>query len=413
LEIGAHDADSYFWLAQVKLAGNETAEGVDLLERALELNPNHLPARVRLMYAQLATNQFNALADTLRHLQRMGAVDWVCVAQICLALKQCSFSEAFKHLANLFALPFAEDRAILNAVRELKENGAAAALEPLLCQQLARNTPKSIFGPLWIEVCLKQGRLPRARKIFKRCPSPELRRRVIQSWLDGLHSVPEKKFPANRLARFTFRSDLRRFEKSDRDWFRTNPAAWSSFGAVLIVLRCYRPASRWFADWKQRKSLPRWSLFNIMNTLVSQRRYSEALEAGTRALAQPATARGAETALMLAWLEANRGQADQAQQRIAGMDPSQLQPLWRIVLEIVQATVRSGCASAAQKRAVARAESNKLRSSRDWRGMSHWQLCFRRMFKQSFGLLAANGAGWGARLWAHRVAWRWPWTRGG
>ena len=413
LEIGAHDADSYFWVAQMKLGGKETAEGVDLLERALELNPNHLPARVRLMYAQLGTNQFNALNETLRHLQRMGAPDWVCVAQIGLALKQRSLPEAFRHLSRLFDLPFAEDRAVLNAVRELKEQGAAVALEPLLRRQLAKNPPRSIFGQLWLEVCLKQCRLPRAREILKRCPARELRRRAIQCWMDGLPSVPEKKFPGNRLARRTFLSDLRRFEKTDREWFRTNATAWSSYGAALINLRLYGAASRWYADWKQRQSLQRWSLFNIMNTLVSQQRYSEAMEAGTRALAQPATERAAQTSLMLAWLEATSGQPDKAQQRLTGMEPSQLQPLWRIILEIVQATVRSACAPADQQKAVTRAEWNKLRAARDWRGMSHWQLCFRRMFKKSLNLLAANGAGLSARFWAQRMLWRWPWTRGG
>jgi tetratricopeptide (TPR) repeat protein len=411
LEIGSRDADSYFWVAQMKLNANQTAEGVDLLERALELDPDHLQARVRLMYAQLSTNQFNALDETLRQLHRLGAADWVAVGQSSLALKRRDLAAAFQNLARLCDMPGAEDRALFNTIRAIQDYGGAAALEKVLRDELAKPAPRPMFGSLWVETFIKQGRLPRAAKVLKLCQGAELRRDAINTWLQAFASLPEKR--VNWVERLNLRRDLRRFERVEGDWLNKDHTAWSYFGIALDALHARRAAGRWYAGWRERPALRSWALHNVMNVLAGRGSCAEAIEAGRMALAPTSGQHTAETVCMLAWLEANAGQADQADQRLRELKAEQLQPVWRLCLEVINAAMQVHRAPAEQRRKVARAEWQKLLAARDWRGLRTWDLVFRRLFRDSIALLATNGATWRARLWARRITWRWPWTRGG
>src|SRR5262249_7916376 len=115
-----------------------------------------------------------------------------------------------------------------------------------------------------------------------------------------------------------------------------------------------------------------------------------------------------ETRLMLAWLDANSGQAEKARQRIEGLEPQNLGAFWRVCLEIINATIQVGNASPQRRQKVAREEFDKLRAARNWRGIRAWRLCFRRMFRGSIRVL-----NWRGRFWALRMTWRWPWTAGG
>ena len=79
---------------------------------------------------------------------------------------------------------------------------------------------------------------------------------------------------------------------------------------------------------------------------------------------------------------------------------------------MIEAVIRVGRAPAPEKQKVAQSEFGRLRAARDWRGLETWNLVFHRLFRDSLGVLAANGATWRARLWARRVTGRWPWTGG-
>jgi hypothetical protein len=240
-----------------------------------------------------------------------------------------------------------------------------------------------------------------------------MRHKAIHTWTEALHSLSEERFPWNAIARQRRHRDLREFERSERDWFKTDLAAWSCFGGALTVLRCHRAAYRWFANWRQRQALRPWALFNIMTALVSRGRFGDALEAGRLALEQPAGQHAVETRLTVAWLEANAGEAEQAQRRLADLKPAELQAGWRVCLDVINAATKVGCAQKAEKQATARAEWERLRSARNWSGMRNWQLGFRRLLRETLSVLAAQGAGWGARVWAQRMTWHRPWSRGG
>jgi tetratricopeptide (TPR) repeat protein len=412
LEFGSRDADSYFWVAQMKLAANDTPEGVEMLERALELDPGHLPARVRLMYVQLATNQFNALQETLRQLAWHGATDWVCVAQASLALRKNDLATAFDRLGRLCDMPGAEERAIVNTARAIRDHGAAALLEKVLRERLAKPAPRAIFGSLWVEAWRKQGRLPRGAELLARCQGAGVRRPAIHAWLEAVQSLPASRFPFRWFARKKLLGDLGQFQRAEGEWLRKDTAAWGWFGLALIVLRSYRAAGQWYADWRQRPRLPSWTLHNITNALVCLGRYAEAIDAGRAALSESSGEQPFETVLTLAWLEANTGQSEEAHKRVAKMKPEQLDNGWRTCSELINAAIRVGRAPAAQKHDAARSEYRQLRAVRNWRGMCRWEPVFRRLFRDSIRFLAANGAPWHARTWARRMTWRWPWTDG-
>jgi tetratricopeptide (TPR) repeat protein len=412
LELGGRDADSCFWIAQIRLAANDTPEGVELLERALSANPDHLPARIRLMYIQLNTNQFHALDETLRHLRRLGAMDWYFVGQISLALKGQNHNRAFEHLEQLLKVSYAEERAVINAVRAIRDSGAAAPLETILRQQLAQSPTQPSLGRLWVEACVKQGQLPRAADLLKLCPESGPRRRAIHTWLEGLHSWSENGSAKNRQSASQLLGDLRQLQQAESDWFQSDLAAWNCFGSALSAIGAHREACKWFAEWRQRPGLRPWALANIMNAFLDHGLNAEALEAGRLALDQPVEDRPVETVLLVAWLEANTDMASQAGWRLKEVVPEKLPPGWRVALDVINSVVRVGNSQDSERRQIARAEWARLKAARDWRGMSTWKPGFRKLFRTSFDILAAKSVSLSPCLWSRRMTWRWPWTRG-
>ena len=375
-------------------------EASDLLEQALLMSPGSLEARTRLMVIQVQTNQFNALRETITILRQQGVEDWALSAEGCVALKQRDGGFACARLAELCSMPGVDYGAVEMLSGAFFNFGLGPLMRKPLRKALEAPEPFAGTGALLVAAHRAKGRLISLRKLFKL----QKHRRVGQrAAIEYLHSLGY--FAANAkswkrlVTNLASRWKLLRLNSRLGTWIKSDAGAWIAFGAALAANGQNGAARRWLKDWRNRKKLRSryYSLFELLSDLGLD---ADALTIGHEALRQTGGRDLLRIQLRVAWLEANLGDTKAAKKLVEELErESSLAPLCVVIRWVIR--MREAKDDARTREAKEGFDSVRLSLTGEYLKKSPEYV--RHYTRQSLGLLAKNGAGAKARLWARRM----------
>jgi hypothetical protein len=174
--------------------------------------------------------------------------------------------------------------------------------------------------------------------------------------------------------------------------------AWVEFALALAATGRKGACRKWIADWRTRKKL-RGSYFSFFELLSDLGKDADALEIGGEALRQASGCDRIRVQMRLAWLEANLGDTHSAAKLLEDLEKdSSLVPLCIVVRWIIR--VRDAAPEVRAREAIDGFNSIRLSLSRQY--LANSREFVRRYTRRSVDLLAAQGAGFKARLWGAR-----------
>lgn len=375
-------------------------EASDLLEQALLMSPGSLEARTRLMVIQVQTNQFNALRETIAILRQQGVEDWALSAEGCVALKQRDTGFACARLTQLCSMPGVD----YGAVDMLSGAFFSLGLGHLMCQPLRKALdepePFAGTGSLLVAAHQARGRLISLGKLFKLQEHRRVGQRAAISYLHSLGYLAANAKPSKRLVtNLASRWKLFRVNSRLGTWLNSDAGAWVAFGAALAANRQNGAARRWIRDWRNRKKL-RGRYFCLFELLTDLGLDADALTIGHEALRQTGGRDRIRVQLRLAWLEANLGDTKAAKKLVEELErESSLAPLCVVIRWVIR--TRDAKDDAQTREATEGFDSIRLSVTREYLKKSPEYV--RYYTRQSLALLAKNGAGGKARMWARRM----------
>lgn len=375
-------------------------EASDLLEQALLMSPGSIEARTRMMVIQVQTNQFNALRETIEILRQQGVEDWALSAEGCVALKQRDGGFACARLAELCSMPGVD----YGAVDMLSGAFLNFGLAPLMCKPLEKALeapePFAGTGSLLVVAHRAQGKLISLRKLCKLQKHRKVGQRAAVQYLYTIAYLAEsaKSWKAV-IANLGSRWKLARLKAKFGTWLKCDAAAWVAYASALVSNKQRGAARRWLKDWRTRKKLrPHYcTLFELLTDLGLD---ADALTIGHEALRQSGGRDRLRVQLRLAWLEANLGDTKAAKTFIEELErESSLAPLCVVIRWMIR--MRDAKDEARTREATEGFDSIRLSLTREYLKKSpEYVRCYAR---QSLALLAKNGAGAKAHLWARRM----------
>jgi tetratricopeptide (TPR) repeat protein len=391
-----HDAWVNRQLGFLRLKQDDRAGAQKAFAAALQLAPTDVAAAQNLFDLQLQASDLTGASATLRVMQTHQPGASTLASEIFLLLRRNDKAAAIKVLEKLCKSPDPDPWPADAAADAFKNAGQSSAALKVFKRALKRDSCNPQVGAAAIRLLFARRSDARSVWWFMRFKPGEIQRRAAAPLVGGLAELKSK---------FLLRCLLWR----RREVLALEDAAWGQVGYALSNFNRMKEVARWLADWRTRRDVQPWMLFNYCLALRHLGRYDEANEVARHVLETWGHREGsADMRLFLAVEDA-----------LAGLIPSAQQHLQRIV-------VREGVAHDQELLALAKAlvEFQQVPSAerpRQFKAIrrqlgecfSAWRLVHvmkdvRRTFRRAGKVFVHNGGGSPARLWfGWKLNWQW------
>jgi tetratricopeptide (TPR) repeat protein len=186
-------------------------------------------------------------------------------------------------------------------------------------------------------------------------------------------------------------------------------AAWGQVGYALSSFNWFKQTARWLSDWRQRRDVQPWMLFNLCLALRQLGRYAEATEIARYAVLQWEHREGAtDLRLFLAVEDALAGNVVSACEHLERLSSRDNVAYDKDLLAIAKALVEFLQAPAAGRVNRFKAVRNELGKRFTRTRLTIVMRDVRRTFRRAGTTMARQGGGWRARLWfGWQLNWQW------
>jgi tetratricopeptide (TPR) repeat protein len=261
-------------------------EAKDAFTRAIAADPAYEYGAFELLGLQLGDSEFEAVAKTLQHIETHFPPAESLRAQLQFARARKDRDAAHKHLRTLGCLsslsPSELNFSTNIALKNDWEKEVASAFGPLLSD--ADTLPE--LGRQWARAREKKSFLLTLWALRKLRPTPAHRRNIDMALIEQLGD-------ARRVRMLQLFCLLRRSE------LRAHEDTWGQVGYAFNTNHRYRSVVRWMRDWRKRPEAPPWMRVNLIQSLYSRKKITEARDALMAALDRP---RDHTHDMLLVWL---------------------------------------------------------------------------------------------------------------
>jgi len=396
LRLRPHDAWVSRQLALLRLKQQDTCGARKAFAAALRLDPSDVSAAQDLIDLQLRTNDLAGAASTLQVMQTHQPGAATLAAEIVLQLRRAPDRVPREALEALCRSPDPDPWPVNAAAAAMHRAGQTPDALRIFQRAVKSGScnPQSAVAVIRLRLADRSTAL--ATWFFWRLKPGEMQRRAAAPLVHGL---------AQLHSTFLLRCLLWR----RRDVLARDDVAWGQVGHALITLNRMSAAARWLIDWRLRREVQPWMLFNLCLALRHLGRYEEANTIARHVLESWGHREGsAELRLFLAVEEALAGSLATAREHLEKVVVREDSYHDRELLALAKALVELQVVPMTERqRAFRRARQSMASHFDNWRML--WLMRdVRRTFRRSGRVFVREGGGWRARLWfGWKLNWQW------
>ncbi len=392
-----HDSRVARQLGFLKLKQGDRVAAQQSFATALQIAPTDDQAAHSLFDLQFQSADLNGAAATLRLMQMHQPGTSTQAVELRLLLRKNELKSAHAVLEKICASNNPDAWPVDAAADAYRSAGQTGRAVKIFKRAIESGICNPQVGAAAIRLLLAQRKTFSAIWLFFKFKPGELQRRAAAPLVQELAEAKDK---------MAFRWLLWR----RRQVLAQDDAAWGQVGYALSNFGASKQAANWLADWRTRRDVQPWMLFNLCLGLRQMGRYSEAIEIVRFAFDKWGHREGsADLRLFLAVEDALVGQLAGAQENLQHISIREGVPYDQDLLALAKALVeflQVPEADRVKKFKAVRAQLAKRFTA--WRMIDGVLKDVRQTFRRSGKVFAKHGGGWRAKLWfGWKLNWQW------
>jgi len=348
----------YGCLGQSRTLCHNRHGAIEAYRRALEINPAYEFAGVSLFDLYMERNDLKLAAATLATVRARVQSAYVLAREVQLAARQGNFKAAREALSQVCVTACPSPWPVNAAADALVKAGRNKEVGRILGEAVEWNGVHAEVACRWARWCAADGNL-RFEKWIRTLDKRGLRAdKAVYAYLESLAK-------ARKQWRF------RRFVAKHRPWLRASTFTWASVCRGMSILRLYRQAAAWMADWSQRADAEPWMLIGAAEGFWNT---GDTVQMGTVcghaiSLTEPHS-RDVHCVLLTA-LALLRADIPSVRDYLGRVDTKHLGPDYAFIAALAQAVLEMESAEAAKRAEVYRAVCQRMdRAARAYTNLS-------------------------------------------
>ncbi|HEV2692729.1 MAG TPA: C39 family peptidase, partial [Verrucomicrobiae bacterium] len=391
-----HDSWVSRQLGFLKLKQDDRAGAQKSFAAAFQIAPTDVQAAHNLFELQLKSSDLTGAAETLRlmELHQPGAA--TDAVEITLLLRLNEKKVAAKILEKLCASADPDDWPLNAASDAFRRAGQSGLALKIYKRSLKSGSCNPQTATAAIRLLLARRQHWSAVWLFLQLQPGEPQRRAAAPVVQGLAEAKEA---------LAFRWLLWR----RRSVLAAEDASWGQVGYALSTFQRSKASALWLSDWRNRRDVQPWMLFNLCLGLRQLGRYPESTEVVRYAVQKWGHREGsADLRLFLAVEDALAGDVAGTQENLKQVSIREKVAYDQDLLAIAKALVEFQQSPAQERVKQFKAARAQLEKRFTARRVAALQGDVRRTFSRAGAVFIQNGGGWRARLWFNWVLYsRW------
>lgn len=368
--------------------------------RALSVAPDDENAAHHLFDLQLNGGDLAGAADTLGVMQLHQPGAATLAAEIHLRLREKKIAAAIDALKKLCESPHGDPWPLDSATDAFARSGILDRPLRVLRRAIRSGAGNSQCAAAAVRLLVSQDSPLAAAWLFLRLPAGEMQRRAAVPLIAAL---------ARRHDSWASKRAFDWLLWRRREALYADDASWGQVGYALVNFKRHRKVANWMSNWRERRDVQPWMLFNYCLALRHLGRYPEATAVARYAIEHwEHRDGGSDLHLFVAVEEALAGHADAAEERLRKVAIRKDVRYDRQMAALIRALVRFHRAPPAERRQCALALRDELDA--EFEGWLYLQSMrdARRTFARAGRVFATEGGGISAWWWFKRkLHWQW------
>jgi cellulose synthase operon protein C len=383
-------------LGFLKLEQKDRAAAHNYFAAALQISPADVYAAQNLFKLQIESADLKGAAETV-HIMRThqpGAATQA--AEIILLLRKKQITAANAVLKKICASADLDAEPMEAAADAYHRAGRTDSAVKMFKHAIKSGSCHPQTAAAAIRLLMAQHKPLRAVWLFFSLNPGDLQRRAAAPLVRGL---------AGAKAKFAFRWLFWQRSQALAD----DDAAWGQVGYALSNFKYSKQAALWLSDWRSRRDVQPWMLFNLCLELRQLGRYAEATEVARHTIQKWEHRDGsASVRLFLAVEDVLAGNVPAAEEQLKLVTAREKVAYDQDLLAIVNALVQFQQAPEAERIQQFKAARAQLAKRFTARRMLHVAADVHRTFRRAGILFCEHGGGWRAKLWfGWKLNWQW------
>jgi tetratricopeptide (TPR) repeat protein len=391
-----HDAWVSRQLGILQLKQDNTAAAKKSFAATLQIDPADTSAAYNLFDLQLKGADLDGAAQTLATMKLHQPGTTTQALEIIWLLRKNEAPTAREMLAALGASPDPDPWPLGAAAGAFQRAGRSAEALKIFRRFLKSGAGNPEIGRAAIGLLVAQKKIISATRLFLNLKPGERQRRAAPSLINAIAETKSK------LA-------LRWLLWQRREILHLDDEAWGKVGYALSHFDWMKQVVRWLDDWRHRKNVQPWMLFNLCLALRQLGRYAEADEAARYTLERWGHREGsADLRLFLAVEAALAGNVADAQEQLQNVSTRKNVAYDQDLLALAQALVKFLQVAEAGRHKQFSAVRLELAARFSAQRMLRVSKDVRRTFRRTGKMVAKNGGGMRAQFWfGWKLNWQW------
>lgn len=318
------------YLAEARQLTLDRTGAKEALQRALQLDPTYEYGALTLFDWQYEDNEWEACETTIAHLKQYFGGDETYLRELKLALHHEDFQMARQRLQELCVSESEDSHPLEQALKVVDDPPRAerwnTEIDSILDYVVDGHQANANAVVAWVERNAKRGQYDKVKEWLDALPErDDLWRRGSIAYLETLVTARQK---------HRVRTYIAYYETALRahDW------SWGSVGFIYLDMKEPRSTIAWLNDWRERKELEPWMLWNLVTALHQRQQLNEAYVVSEHALTLPPDMQRSDAhALLLAVEDFLRDDYERGSKRLEHVNVGALREWDTFVYELATA----------------------------------------------------------------------------
>lgn len=262
------------YIATVHKQDGRKKDAKESLARSIAADPTYEFGAFELLRLQLDDSEFDAVDQTLRHIETHFSPAEHLQAVILRHRAGKDREAAGQTLQKIGRLPGLPESSLQESVNLVINAGWERQVETAFAPLLAEPGTCPALGRHWMRARQKKSLWLTLWKLRRLRPTPAHRREIDMCILETLGEAKKV-------------LSLRLFCRLRRRTLRAHDETWAQVGYAFNSCQRFRSVVRWMRDWRDRPETPPWMYFNLIQALYSRKKTAEAREVLAVALRRP------------------------------------------------------------------------------------------------------------------------------